>query len=154
MTNLVQWDPFVELQSSMDKLFDQGFARPWRLLPSSQYQASIPVEVWETPNDIEVRALLPGSSPDEVQITVANDVLSISTERKDYPQEGRQYYRREFPYGTFSRSIGLPVEVDADHAEARFEHGILHLRLPKAEAARPKQIRVHAGNGASNASNA
>jgi HSP20 family protein len=86
---------------------------------------------------------MPGVRPEDVDITVANDVLTIKAEhREETEDKKREYYRREIRYGAFHRALSLPVSVDADKAEARFENGMLHLKLPKAEALRPKQIKV------------
>ena len=145
MANLTRWDPFSDLRTTMDRLFDEGFSRPWRVIPSVEYREStFPVEVSETEGEIEVKASLPGVKPDEVEITVNNDVLTIKAEHKEETVEDkkRDYYRREIRYGAMQRSLSLPVSVDSDKAEARFENGVLALRLPKADAVRPKQIKV------------
>ena len=146
MTSVTRWDPFADLRGTMDRLFDDGFSRPWRLIPASNgavYEATFPVEVSETEGEIEVKASLPGVKPEEVEITVQNDVLTIKAERKDTSDEKkRDYYRREIRYGAFHRSMSLPVSVDSDKAEAKYENGVLSLTLPKAEALRPKQIKV------------
>lgn len=145
MTNLTRWDPFSDLRTTMDRLFDEGFSRPWRVLPatSEQYEAPFPVEVSETEGEIEVKASLPGVKPEAVDVTVANGVLSIKAEhRAETEDKKRDYYRREIRYGSLHRALSLPVSVDADKAEANFENGVLHLKLPKSEALRPKQIRV------------
>jgi HSP20 family protein len=146
MTNyLVRRHPFSDMRTTMDRLFDEGFSRPWRLISSTEYNAGFPVELSESEGDIEVRAALPGIRPEEVEITVANDVLSIKADHKAETEESkREYYRKEIRYGAFHRAFNLPVSVDADKAEARYENGMLHLRLPKAEALRPKQIKVTA----------
>lgn len=151
MTNMVRWDPFAELRATMDRLFDEGFSRPWRLLPSLQEQTdwSFPVEVSETENEVEVKAALPGVRPEEVDISVTNDVLTIRAEHREEAEERkRDYYRREIRYGTYHRSLALPVAVDTDKAEATFKNGMLHLRMPKAEALRPKQIKITANGSA------
>jgi HSP20 family protein len=147
MTTLTRWDPFGDMRSTMDRLFDEGFSRPWRVLPTSTaYEGSFPVEVSETDDALEVKASLPGVKPEAVEVTVANDVLTVKATREEKTEEKkRDYYRRELRYGSFHRSLSLPVSVDADKAEAKFENGELHLTLPKAEATRPKQIKVAAG---------
>ena len=144
MTNLTRWDPFSEMRTTMDRLFDEGFSRPWRLIPNStEYESTFPIEVSETDDALEVKASLPGVNPDEVEITVANDVLSVKAAHQETKEDKkRDYYRREIRYGSFHRSLSLPVSVDSDKAEAKFENGILQLTLPKAEAVRPKQIKV------------
>ncbi len=143
MTNVVRWDPFSEMRTTMDRLFDEGFSRPWRFLSPSEYESSFPVEVSETDEAIDVKAAMPGVRPDEVEITVANDVLTIKADHREQTEDKkRDYYRREIRYGSYHRALSLPSGVDADKAQARFENGMLHLTLPKAEALRPKQIKV------------
>lgn len=144
MTNLTRWDPFGELRTTMDRLFDEGFSRPWRLMPTtSEYEAVLPVEVSQTDDAIEVKASLPGVRPEDVEITVANDVLTIKARHTEETEDKqRDFYRREIRYGAFHRALSLPVSVDADKAVARHENGLLRLTLPKAESTRPKQIKV------------
>jgi HSP20 family protein len=151
VTSIRRWDPFAELRGSMDRLFDDGFTRPWRTAPRAlEYQAGFPVEVSETSDGIEVKALLPGIRPEEVDITVSNGVLTIKAEhRAEKEDKKRDFYRREIRYGGFQRSLRLPNGVDADKADASYENGVLRLQLPKSEALRPKQIKVgSAGDGA------
>ncbi len=149
MTNNVRWDPFTDLRQTMDQLFEQGFSRPWRYLQSDNYRMTLPVEVWENDEAVEVKAALPGARPEDVDITVTHDVLTIKARHTaDEGDEKRNYYHREIAYGDIGRSLSLPVAVDSDRAEARFENGMLFLRLPKSEALRPKQIKISsAGNG-------
>jgi len=149
MNNLVRWYPFNDLRTTMDRLFEDGFSRPWRFLGSTdEYEATFPIEVSETEHEIEVKAALPGIRPEDVDISVANDVLTIKAVHQEQTEEKkREYYRRELRYGTFHRALSLPMSVDSDKAEASFENGVLHLRLPKAEALRPKQIKVTSNGG-------
>lgn len=144
MTNLTRWDPFGEMRTTMDRLFDEGFSRPWRLIPTStDYEAGFPVEVSETDDALEVKASLPGVRPEEVEVTVANDVLTIKAQHRETTEDKkRDYHRREIRYGAFHRSLSLPVTVDADKAQARYENGLLLLTLPKVEAIKPKQIKI------------
>ena len=155
MTNVVRWDPFSDLRGTMDRFFDEGFSRPWRFIsPAAQYEASFPIEVSETEGEVEVKASLPGIRPEDVDISVANDVLTIKAEHREQTEDTkREFYRREIRYGAFHRSLSLPVKVDADQAEASFDNGVLALRLPKAASIRPKQIKVGvASNGAGDGS--
>ena len=152
MTNLTRWDPFSDVRTTMDRLFDEGFSRPRRLIPNSTgHEVTFPVEVSETDEVLEVKASLPGVKPEEVDVSVANDVLTIKASHEEKTEETkRDYYRREIRYGSFHRSLALPVSVDSEKAEATFENGILYLKLPKAEALRPRQIKVGTGtNGTS-----
>jgi HSP20 family protein len=150
MTNLTRWDPFADMRTTMDRLFDEGFSRPWRLIPSTpaETESTFPVEVSETEDALEVKASLPGVKPEDVDVTVANDILTIKASHEEKTEETKKdFYRREIRYGSFHRSLSLPVSVDADKAQASFDNGILQLKLPKAEALRPKQIKVGAGSG-------
>jgi len=146
MTTMIQWEPFYELRNTMDRLFDQGFSRPWRLLSAAESQATFPVDIWEDGDAVEVAAALPGIYPDDVDITVVGDTLTIKAQHAATEEQSqRSYYVHEVPYGSWHRSFTLPVMVEPDKAEARYEHGMLYLTLPKAESVRPRQIRIGAG---------
>jgi len=150
MNAYAQWDPFSELRKTMDNLFDQGFARPWRLMSGSEHgtNAWMAVNIWETEDALAIEAAIPGVDPADVDIKVINGVLTIKAEpRHTEREEQRQFYHQEVSTAGFSRAFSLPVSVDPDKAEARYEHGMLYLSLPKAEAARPKQIKIGATNG-------
>ena len=147
MTNLTRWEPFADFRMAMDRLFDEGFSRPWRILPA-QYNWTFPVELWETGDAVYLKAALPGINPEDVAISVLGETLTIkaSSPAQEQADETSTYYYREIQYGDFQRTFTLPTTVDADKSDARYENGVLHLMLPKAESARPRQIAVHAGN--------
>ncbi len=150
MTNLIRWDPFADLRTSMDRLFDEGFTRPWRFLAPDQEMSTFPVEVSETDRQVEVKAALPGVKPEDVEVSVINDMLYIKAEHREEQKEGDEkkgYHRRELRYGSYQRTIALPVSVEPDKAEAHFRDGMLYLTLPKAESVRPKQIKVSSDGG-------
>jgi HSP20 family protein len=148
MTSMIQWEPFYELRNTMDRLFDQGFSRPWRLLSTQDYQAAFPIDIWESGDNVEVKAALPGIYPDDVDITVVGDTLTIKARHAASDEEQRrQYYVHEVPgTGEWQRTFTLPVTVEPDKAEASYEHGMLYLKLPKAESVRPRQIKVGVGH--------
>jgi len=103
------------------------------------------MNVTEDKDNYYVRAELPGLKADELDISVTGDNLSIAGERKiPVEDEKAQYHRREREAGRFSRVFGLPAQIDAGKAEARCADGVLTVTLPKAEAAKPKQITVKA----------
>ena len=148
MADLIRWDPFreaVSLRDAMDRLLEDSFVRPrgeWPTLASREQ--SLALDVYETDENLVVEASMPGTKPEEVDISVVGNTLTIKAEREEQrekKEEGR-YYFRERRYGAFQRSVGLPVDVDADKAEATFEDGVLKLSLPKAEEAKPKRIQV------------
>ena len=101
-----------------------------------------PVNVFRDPNgNVVVRAELPGLKPEDITVTCEQRRLTLSGERTpDGADNG--YHRRERPYGRFSRSIQLPADLDIDHAEAKFNQGVMTLSIPQAGAAKPRQIRV------------
>lgn len=144
---LMRWDPFKEmmtLRQAMDRLFEDSFVRMPRLWPDS-LGGDVLIDMYQTPNEVVVKAALPGVRPEEVDISVTGDVLTIKGEHKEEKEvKERDYLLREHRYGAFSRSISIPIPVKSDKAEAVFENGILTLTLPKAEEVKPKQIKVKA----------
>ncbi|MDQ7819090.1 MAG: Hsp20/alpha crystallin family protein [Armatimonadota bacterium] len=141
--SLIRWDPFDDLASlreSMDKLFEEFFSRRPRA-PVSAWQPA--VEVYETDTEVVVRAELPGVDPKNVDVTVTEDTLTIKGEaRAEQEERGRNYYRRELRYGSFLRTLPLPAEVQGDKARASYRNGILEIRVPKSERARPRAVKV------------
>ncbi len=147
MADITRWDPFAEmatLRHTVDRLFDD--IRPWRLVsPGEDGGGFFPVDLYETADDVVVKASIPGAAPEDIDISVTGEVLTLKGEVKaDDGEKGQNYYRRERRTGTFVRQFSLPSEVDSSRAEAVFEHGVLTLTLPKAEAVKPKTIRVQA----------
>lgn len=147
MAELVRWEPFRELsemREAMDRLFERGFSRPWRLL-GWEGEILFPVDLYETNDEVVVKASLPGVKPEDVEISVTGDTLTIKGEHKEeHEEKNANYYRREHRYGAYQRALTLPAKVDADKADASFENGVLHLRLPKVPEVRPKTIPVKA----------
>jgi HSP20 family protein len=138
------WDPYREmstLRDAMSQLFQESFVRP--STPFRVLEGRIPVDIAETENHYEVRAVLPGLRPEDVQITVRGDTVAIRGEIKsEQERKDKNWITREQRTGTFYRSVTLPSPVNADQAEARYENGVLILTLPKTAEARPKQIKV------------
>jgi HSP20 family protein len=146
MADITRWDPFREmtdLRDTMDRLFERGFSRPWRLVTWENAETAFPVDLSENDEEVLVKASLPGVKPEEVEVSVTGDTLTIKGESKSEREEKKQnYYRKELRQGSFQRSLTLPVRVEADKANAGFEHGVLTLHLPKAAEVRPKTIQV------------
>ncbi len=144
---LTRWDPFREmmtLRNAMDRLLEEAFVLPSRLRPLGE-GLGVVLDVAETEEEFLVRASLPGINPDDLDISLAENVLTIKGEVKaDEDIKEEQYHIRERRYGSFARSVSLPAPVDADAVEATYENGILTLRLPKAAEARPRKIPVRA----------
>lgn len=104
------------------------------------------VDVAERGEEFIVKASLPGVDVDDVDVTLEDDLLTIKGEiHDDRELEEQNYHLRERAYGSFGRCIRFPVDVDADRVEANYEHGVLTLRIPKAEAVKPRRIQVNAG---------
>ena len=123
------------LRQAMDRLFEESFPRPSRHW--------LPVDVYETAKALVIKAALPGMKPDEVDITIDGDTLTITGEFKaDEVEQDREYHRRELHGGTFERALRLPERFLTDKAEAVFEDGILTLTIPKVEQAEVKHIKV------------
>lgn len=138
------WRDMMTLRDAMDRLFQESFVRPTSaLLGRGATTGAVPLDIRETDDGYEVDATLPGVRPEDVQITVEGDTLTIRGEtRNEQERKDQNYITRERHSGSFYRSVTLPAPINADQAQASFEHGILHLTLPKAEQARPKQIRI------------
>ncbi|KAA0284821.1 MAG: Hsp20/alpha crystallin family protein [Anaerolineales bacterium] len=144
MSNLIRWEPAREmmtLREAMDRLFDDAFTRPLSLTGNNW---SIPaVDMYQTDNEVVVKAALPGIKADEVQINVTGEVLTIKGEaRQDSETKEKAYHIREQRWGAFERSIVLPTEVVADKSKADFENGVLTITLPKADEVKPKTINI------------
>jgi HSP20 family protein len=144
---VVRWDPFnemVSLRDAVSHLFEDAFIRPagWPL-PFEGAAWSMPVDVIETKDQIVVKAAVPGVKPDEVDVSITGDTLTIKGETKAEEKfEEGSYLRKERRFGAFQRTLTLSVNVVADKAKAEFENGVLTLTLPKAEEAKPKSIKV------------
>jgi len=137
--------PVMAIQSEMNRMFDQFFNDPFTLLPlSSMRNVSefLPrVDVSETDESMLVTAELPGMEEKDIQISLENDALQISGEKKnDVEAEGKNFHRVERSYGSFQRVIPLVTEVDEDKVNATFKNGVLTVTLPKTPAA-SKQAR-------------
>jgi HSP20 family protein len=141
-----RWDPFreaVTLRDAMNTLFQESFVRPSSFLGANGGSSSLPLDVCETENEFVVKASLPGVKPDDVQITVHGDTLTIRGEtRAEEERKGEQWHVRERRHGAFQRSVSFTAPVNADKAQAQYEHGVLVLTLPKADEAKPRQIKI------------
>ena len=154
MANITRFDPLgemVSLRSAMDGMFEVSFLRPLslRTINGNGQGVALPLDVHETADDIVVSAALPGVKAEDVDITITGQNLVLRGEMKaDESVERDQYLYSERRFGSFSRSIQLPVRVEGDKADATFEDGVLTLRIPKAEEVKPRQIRIQAGRSA------
>ena len=146
MNTLSRWEPTRELQS-MRSLMDRFFDEPFFSAPSLWSQRGdtfpVPLDLVEEEGQYIVKASMPGVNPEEVEITLADNMLTIKGESKQESDEDKgNYHVRERRYGSFMRQIALPMSVKTDEVEATHENGVLTLRLPKMEAVKPKKIAV------------
>jgi HSP20 family protein len=147
MTNLTRWEPAREmltLREAMDRLFDDAFTRPFSIMrEGGSTWSSLLIDMYQTDNEVVVKAALPGIKADEVQINVTNDILTLKGEMKhEEEKKDQSWHIREHRWGAFERSIQLPTGVIADKAKAEFDNGILTITLPKSEEVKPKTITV------------
>jgi HSP20 family protein len=130
----------MTLREAMDRLFDDAFTRP---LSGRDGWSAPAIDMYQTEDEVVVKATLPGFSPDDVQINVTGDVLTLRGETKHEEEtQEKSWHIREHRFGRFERTIPLPVQVTADRANAEFENGMLTITLPKAEEVKPKTIAV------------
>lgn len=151
--------PFGELMTlrrAMDRIFDEDFFRPAVAGGRADDHQLLPLDVTTSKDALVVQASLPGVKPEDVGITLENGTLTITGQTAEERQdEGTSHIVREIRRGSFARSVALPNGLDPDKAEATFEHGVLKLRIPRAEQAKPRQIRISpvtegGANGGSN----
>lgn len=145
MSNLIRFEPMrdmITLREAMDRLFNDAFTPSVGATGGWQAPA---VDLYQTDDEVVVKASLPGMKSDDVQISITGDMLSLKGEfRQEEEKKERAYHLREQRYGVFERTFALPTAVVSDKAKAEFENGILTITLPKAEEVKPKMITVKA----------
>lgn len=147
--SITRWDPFREILSirrEMDRLFDQFFGRrrvpaEARVLEAGAWSPA--VDMFDREKEIVVRAELPGVGRENVRISATEDTLTIRGEvKREEEVKEEQYYCCERGYGSFSRTVSLPVRVQSDKVEATYRDGILEIVLPKLEEVLPREVEV------------
>ena len=141
MAFLNRWDPFTEIARLQDEMTRHLYPNERR------YSGFVPpVDILEEKDAIYMKAELPGVKPDEVQLHVENNILTISGERKFDKEEKKEgYHRIERSYGTFTRSFALPNNVQGDQVTANMADGVLTVKVPKKAEVQPKRIAVTSG---------
>ena len=151
MSAITRWDPFSELddlQSRLSTLFGRA---PVKKSGESREALSVAqwaplVDISEDDKEYFIKAELPEVKKDEVKVSVQNDVLSITGERKYEKEENnKKVHRIERAYGSFARTFTVPEDADAEQVSAEFRDGILQIHLPKTEKFKPKSIDVKVG---------
>ena len=133
----------LSLRSAMDRLFDDTFFRP--IAGTREETLAMPLDIYATDDALVVEAALPGVKPEDVDVSILGDTLTLTaTSARDTTVEKSGYHVREVRRGRFSRTITLPGGLTTDAATATFEHGMLTLAFPRAEQVKPRQIPVMA----------
>jgi len=148
---LIRWEPARELQSiqqEMNRLFGTLFDSPTTSGNGGSYRRWIPaMDLVEEGDHYVLRADLPGLSEKDVKVEFEDSVLTISGERKSEHEDRKQgYYRIERSSGAFSRSLTLPEGIDPDGVQARFDNGVLEVRVPKPEERKPRRVAISVGD--------
>jgi HSP20 family protein len=150
MSSIIRWYPFEEvgtLRRAVDRLLDdvmQGANAPRTSqngLPAAAWEPA--VEMFETGDEVVVRAEMPNVDPSNVDVTVTGEAITIKgTVRKEEEKKDRSYYRRELRYGSYVRTLPLPAEVKGGDAKATYKDGVLEVKIPKSERAKPTTVKV------------
>jgi HSP20 family protein len=131
------------MRSAFDRLFDENMVRVANRGGEDVGAGNLGLDVYETPEELVVRAAIPGVEPKDVEISVEEDVLTIRGEsRKEEEVKEENYLRRELRFGSFQRSLRLPPTVEPEKATATFENGVLKLSLPKKPEAKARSIKI------------
>lgn len=146
MQTVHTWDPFRNLwdvKADLDRVFSARTANAEGSATLAEWTPAVDVVENAEEGFIHLAVELPGLTRDDVKITIDENTLSIAGERKQtFREQKRGFARVERAYGSFARSFTLPTTVDAGKISAEMKDGVLHLRLPKREEARPRQIEV------------
>ncbi len=147
MNTLIRWDPFADrlsLRDAVDRLMQDSFVLPSLPLWKT-WEGNLAVDIYEKDDNVIVEAAVPGFKPEEIDINVTGSTLTIKGEGKTEKEvKEKNYIRHERAFGSFQRIVELPEGLDTDKANAKFEHGILTLTLPKSERIKPKTIKIQA----------
>ena len=148
VNDVLGFDPVAELGAYRDalrQLTEEGWT-PRDMAPSSVASVLVPVDMLDAGPDLIIHANMPGVKADSIAVTLTGQTLTLKGQVSAEPQlEGATYLRRERRATKYTRSLVLPMQVQADQAAARFSDGVLTLTLPKSESVRPRTIKVTAG---------
>ena len=141
-----RWDPLRELRQ-----MDETMNRLWRGFggaPASTEDWNISMDVVQRPDDIVVKASIPGVKPEAIELAIEDNILTLRADRKpDFEDEKSVYLVQERPTGSFYRALRLPETVDSNKVQSTYENGVLTIVLPKAEEKKKKQIKIQIGSG-------
>ncbi|MCB8944827.1 MAG: Hsp20/alpha crystallin family protein [Ardenticatenaceae bacterium] len=147
MNRLLRWNPTREMmtfRNEFDRLFENFLDLP-QLQENRGLDWGLALDVAENDQAYTIKASVPGVNPDDIDITLSDNVLTIKGEFKEEKNvEEEKYHLRERRFGSFGRSLTLPVAVNAEAVEANYDNGVLTLTVPKAEEVKPKRITIKA----------
>jgi HSP20 family protein len=131
------------MRREMDRLWDSFFERGARSRTEGEREWYPSLDVAETKNDVVVKAEVPGMDPKDIDISLSNGVLTIKGQKKQEREEKEEnYHLIERSYGSFTRSVQLPGEVQSDKISASYKNGVLKVTLPKSEETKKKEIKI------------
>lgn len=147
---IVRWEPFRDVFSTQDRfnrLFNQTLSQVFGEEDRKLGTWAPAVDVFETDQNLVVKAELPGIDPKDVEIRVESNTLFLKGQRKfEIEVKEENYHRIERSYGSFTRTFALPGSIDAEKVSADYKSGVLTLTLPKREEAKPKTIKINVSN--------
>jgi HSP20 family protein len=145
--SVLRWDPFqdmLSLQDEMNRVFNRAFGQPAREQGARAWAPAL--DIAERKDAYLVAVELPGVNPDDIDVTLENNLLTVQGERRQAQDSSeRRFHRIERAYGTFRRSVSLPSSAQADAIQASYDNGVLQLLVPKAEEAKPRKIAITPG---------
>ncbi|HEX9106389.1 MAG TPA: Hsp20/alpha crystallin family protein [Longimicrobiales bacterium] len=147
LAGVAPFETVWDMQREMDRLLDTV----WGRTPSEPAGWSVPADVVETDNEIRCLLEVPGLKLEDINVTLENNVLTVSGEKKFEELQGEDAkgtYHQERRYGRFDRSFILPRNVDASRVNASYDNGVLTISLPKTEESKPRRVEIRAGDGA------
>ena len=148
------WRPFSELarmERDMERMFEDFWTRPWfglgwprRLRALEEVTPRAPaIEIYEEKDDVVVKAELPGMKREDLELNISDNLLTIKGEKKKEEEvKEKGYYYSERSYGSFTRTVEIPKDVQTDKVRASFNDGVLEIRLPKTEEAKRKEVTI------------
>ncbi|PMP69173.1 MAG: molecular chaperone [Thermodesulfobacterium geofontis] len=144
MADLILWRPLQELKREMDRIWQEFFGKGWLTERFEGIEWVPAIDVSETDNEIVVKVDVPGVNPEDIEISLSDNVLVIKGEKKKEEEEKKEnFYRMERYYGSFMRSIQLPCEVEEEKISATYKNGVLKIVLPKKPEEKKKVIKIN-----------
>ena len=153
-----RWQPFRELSTmrqQLDRLFEDMVSgdRDWLGIPGTISMGFPPVEIEETDQELILKAEIPGMDAKELEVEVSEDQVTLSGEHKEeshHEEKDKNYFRSEFYYGDFKRTIPLPMSIETDNIKSNFKNGVLILTMSKVQDSPKKVVKVDLVNDEKN----